>query len=127
VVSIQMSGDLAPGTALYRSGAQAGDTIYVTGTLGDAAAGLGRTGTTSHDDSRGPRPGFVSVKRWRELRTRRSTCPTDWSRTFPRSSRRAGSARNSTCATCRFRRNCWMRSVVSRCPSRCSRPRSPPR
>lgn len=42
VVSIQMSGDLAPGTALYRSGAQAGDTIYVTGTLGDAAAGLGR-------------------------------------------------------------------------------------
>ncbi len=40
VVSIQMSGDLAPGTALYRGGAKAGDTIYVTGTLGDAAAGL---------------------------------------------------------------------------------------
>ena len=40
VVSVQMSGDLAPGTALYRGGAQAGDTIFVTGTLGDAAAGL---------------------------------------------------------------------------------------
>ena len=40
VASVQMSGDLAPGTALYRSGAQAGDTIFVTGTLGDAAAGL---------------------------------------------------------------------------------------
>jgi thiamine-monophosphate kinase len=40
VVSVQMSGDLAPGTALYRSGATAGDTVFVTGTLGDAAAGL---------------------------------------------------------------------------------------
>jgi thiamine-monophosphate kinase len=40
VVSVQMDGELEPGTALYRSGAEAGDTIYVTGTVGDAAAGL---------------------------------------------------------------------------------------
>ena len=40
VVSVQMSGDLVPGTAMYRSGAKAGDTVYVTGTVGDAAAGL---------------------------------------------------------------------------------------
>jgi thiamine-monophosphate kinase len=40
VVSVQMSGELGPGTALYRSGAKVGDTIYVTGTVGDAAAGL---------------------------------------------------------------------------------------
>ena len=40
VVSVQMSGELAPGTALYRGGARAGDTVFVTGTVGDAAAGL---------------------------------------------------------------------------------------
>jgi thiamine-monophosphate kinase len=40
VVSVQISGDIAPGAALYRSGARAGDAIFVTGTLGDAAAGL---------------------------------------------------------------------------------------
>lgn len=40
VVSVQISGELAPGAALYRSGAKAGDTVYVTGSIGDAAAGL---------------------------------------------------------------------------------------
>jgi len=40
VVSVQIIGDVDTGRAVTRSGARSGDTIYVTGTLGDAAAGL---------------------------------------------------------------------------------------
>jgi thiamine-monophosphate kinase len=39
-VSVQILGVVPRGTALQRSGAQAGDLIVVTGTLGDAGAGL---------------------------------------------------------------------------------------
>ncbi len=39
-VSVQILGCIPRGTALTRSGAQAGDLIVVTGSLGDAAAGL---------------------------------------------------------------------------------------
>jgi len=41
VVTVSMTGDVPEGAALLRSRAQPGDAIYVTGTLGDAAAGLG--------------------------------------------------------------------------------------
>jgi len=37
---VQVHGELPAGTGLRRSGARAGDGIYITGTLGDAAAGL---------------------------------------------------------------------------------------
>ena len=40
VVSVQITGDVEPGTAITRSGAKPGDSIYVSGTPGDAALGL---------------------------------------------------------------------------------------
>ncbi len=40
VVSVQVIGEIETGRAILRSGARPGDTIYVTGTVGDAAAGL---------------------------------------------------------------------------------------
>lgn len=39
-ISIQVMGSVTAGQALYRNGAKSGDKIYVTGTLGDGAAGL---------------------------------------------------------------------------------------
>jgi len=42
-ISVQILGYVACGTALRRSGAQAGDLLAVTGTLGDAGAGLALT------------------------------------------------------------------------------------
>ena len=43
-ISITVHGWVPEGAALCRSGAQAGDDIWVSGTLGDAAAGLQRAG-----------------------------------------------------------------------------------
>ncbi|NRB37169.1 MAG: thiamine-phosphate kinase [Pseudomonadales bacterium] len=39
-ITVQVHGEVCSGTALLRSQAQVGDTIYVSNTLGDAAAGL---------------------------------------------------------------------------------------
>jgi thiamine-monophosphate kinase len=40
VVSVQITGDIDSGTAILRSRASPGDTIFVTGSVGDAAGGL---------------------------------------------------------------------------------------
>jgi thiamine-monophosphate kinase len=40
VVTVQITGHIDPGRAICRSGARVGDTIYVSGDVGDAAAGL---------------------------------------------------------------------------------------
>ena len=54
VVSIQITGDVDPERVLTRSGAKAGERIYISGTLGDAAAGLEllQSGAVSSDTAR---------------------------------------------------------------------------
>ena len=52
VISVQIIADVEPGKAMTRSAAKEGDTIYVTGTVGDAAAGLSilQSGSPASDD-----------------------------------------------------------------------------
>jgi thiamine-monophosphate kinase len=51
-VSVQILGHVPRGTALRRSGAQAGDLLAVTGTLGDAGAGLHFLGASPPPETR---------------------------------------------------------------------------
>jgi thiamine-monophosphate kinase len=51
-LSVAVHGFVPPGQALLRAGAQAGDAIFVTGTLGDAAAGLALVQQGGHEDAR---------------------------------------------------------------------------
>jgi len=50
VVSVNVTAEVEPDTALLRSGAQEGDTVFITGTVGDAAAGLQLLQNDDHDE-----------------------------------------------------------------------------
>ena len=49
VATVHITGEVQSGKALLRSGAKVGDTIFVTGTMGDAAAGLELLGRGESD------------------------------------------------------------------------------
>lgn len=49
VATVHITGDVAPGEAILRSGAKPGEAIFVTGTPGDAAAGLELLQRGEHD------------------------------------------------------------------------------
>ena len=67
-ISVQLSGCVERGTALRRDAGQPGDVLVVTGTLGDAAAGLAIAGGAEQPGTGAPRGG--SAVQLAELRRR---------------------------------------------------------
>ncbi len=66
-ISLTLIGMVLPHTALFRSGAQIGDRLYVTGTIGDALAGLRLLNEPPARVKRHPRATALSAKHRRFL------------------------------------------------------------
>ena len=60
-LSVAVHGFVPPGQALHRGGARTGDLVFVTGTLGDAAAGLQRLALSADPDEE-KRRGFLRAR-----------------------------------------------------------------
>lgn len=71
-LNITMIGEIARGAAILRSGADPGDLLYVSGTLGESLAGLMLLSKTT---ARGVRPGLGSADRTRLIRRHRRPTP----------------------------------------------------
>jgi thiamine-monophosphate kinase len=59
VVSVQITGEVAADRIITRSGARAGDAIYVSGTIGDASLGLARLQLPHEDAARSSDDNFL--------------------------------------------------------------------
>ena len=124
-ISLQLLGHVERDGVLRRSGARAGDVLAVTGTLGDAGAGLRLlTGDLVARDTaiaaelierfEYPRPAWRSERARAASPARRWTYPTDWPGIYPSSVQQAASRHAWTWRGCRCR---------ARCRPRCRRPR----
>ena len=118
-ITISVKGSVPAGRALMRSGAKAGDGIYVTGTLGDAALALSTcwanalsTRTSWRPCCHGsttPIPAFWPDRRCAGWRGVRWISPTGWHRISAISSRPPACGPRSISIYCRSRRCCRMR------------------
>ncbi len=114
-VTVQVLGFVPAGEGLRRAGGRPGDWVFVSGTPGDAAAGLalemGADGPGGLDEAwlrdrflyPTPRVGLGPAAA-RRSRAPASTCRTVCSAISASSSRRAAAARRSTSRSCRCRR-----------------------
>ena len=103
-ISVQLLGIVPRGTALRRGGARAGDLLAVTGTLGDAGAGLALSRRRRRPQRRAADAGAHaavrisgaaranSASRRAASPAPRWTCPTAWPAICPSSARRSGVA-----------------------------------